>query len=100
MKPYMKQNMNINDLCNAILSSSTELKEHKRISHIEEFLESQSKCRDCVESFTLEQNMIRHMKEVHRYTFDNLDYATIDGDIIKCMECDETFLRETQRNCS
>ena len=45
------------ELCNAILSSSTELREHKRISHIEEFLESQSKCRDCGESFTLEQNM-------------------------------------------
>ena len=45
-------------------------------------------------AFTFEKNMIRH-KEVHRYTFENLDYAPIDGDIIRCMECDETFSRET-----
>ena len=39
--------------------------------------------------------MIRHMKEVHRYTKINLDYAAIDSDIVRCTECDETFSRET-----
>ena len=58
-------------------------------------MEGQSKCPDCGKSFTLENNMIRHLREVHRYTNTNLDYAPIDSDIIRCRECDETFLRET-----
>ena len=83
------------DLCIELFPSSTELTKHKRISHIEAIGESQIKCRDCGKSFTEHKNMVRHMKEVHRYTFANLDYAPIDSDIVLCMECDETFLRET-----
>ena len=82
-------------LCNSLFSSSSKLREHKRSAHIEEIMEGQSKCPDCGKSFTLENNMIRHLREVHRYTNTNLDYAPIDSDIIRCTECDETFLRET-----
>ena len=78
------------ELCSEMFSSYIELTEHKRGAHIDE-----SECRDCGKSFKYEKNMLRHMKEFHRYTNTNLDYAPKENDLFRCKECDETFLRKS-----
>ena len=81
-------------LCNGLFSSSTKLSEHKRIEHIGAIIENQSECSDCGKIFTFTRALLRHLKEVHRYTEENLDYAPDDSDTLHCKECDATFLRE------
>ena len=74
---------------------STKLTEHKRISYVEANNEGQSECSDCGKRFTTKRNLIRYLKEVHRYTTANFDYAPEDSTIIKCNKCEQSFLRET-----
>ena len=81
-------------LCNGLFSSSTKLSEHKRIEHVGAIIENQSECSDCGKIFTFKQALLRHLKEVHRYTAENMDYADDDTDTLHCKECDATFLRE------
>ena len=80
-------------LCNGLFSSSTELSEHKKIEHIESIIEKENRCSDCGKIFTFKRALVRHLKEVHRYTAENLDYAPEGSDTLHCKECDATFLR-------
>lgn len=52
-------------------------------------------CYKCGSKFNKHYNLLRHLKEVHRLTELNLDYAGKDDLAFSCSDCKSTFMRKS-----
>jgi len=95
--------------CGTVHTSKMKLEYHLKTSHnAENIVKFRSKAQDsyektkeliecskCSSKFFLEQNLRRHMKEVHLFTDKNIDYVQYEDMTFKCKECSSSFLRQS-----